>query len=185
MTPFKPAYNASLSFSDTTIRTHCWIWILEVYTTQNLTKASNRLPALSGLARQGKGNYYADLWGGDMVELAWEVCNHVHRSRPLEYLGPSWSWVSAIRATTWCGYIRKSWRGNTRVLVDIKEVEEKTNIDPTVAVSGRFMIIKGRCLHAQLANDGRITTVLGDFLDTFTPDAPVEDVEDLKIKLLP
>lgn len=77
-----------------------WYRMVEDYTARSITKDTDRLPALSGLARavvrNTRGEYLAGLWKSGLLEgLLW--C----RARPgqvllptPEYVAPSWSWAS-------------------------------------------------------------------------------------------
>lgn len=76
-----------------------WHGLVEHYSKLNLTKPTDRLPALSGLAHRMApflGAYRAGLWESSLfLDLAWEaskLSSHLNRSQ--EYIGPSWSWVS-------------------------------------------------------------------------------------------
>jgi hypothetical protein len=85
-----------------------WFALLKAYAPRQLTKASDRLPALSGLAQiySGKLNdtYVAGLWRNSLLEgLLWRGLGGSRHD--LEYLAPSWSWVSfsGIPASRPCG----------------------------------------------------------------------------------
>ncbi|KAK4083841.1 uncharacterized protein Triagg1_1503 [Trichoderma aggressivum f. europaeum] len=76
-----------------------WHGLVEHYSKLKLTKQTDRLPALSGLAHRMApflGDYHAGLWKSSLfLDLAWAAdkpSSHLNRSR--EYIGPSWSWVS-------------------------------------------------------------------------------------------
>ncbi|KAF3063072.1 hypothetical protein CFAM422_010426 [Trichoderma lentiforme] len=76
-----------------------WHSLVEHYSKLKLTKQTDRLPALSGLAHRMAhflGEYHAGLWKSSLFrDLAWAAdkpSSHLNRSR--EYIGPSWSWVS-------------------------------------------------------------------------------------------
>lgn len=81
-----------------------WFSIVENYSRLALTKESDRLPALSGLAtffsQQFKTRYLAGLWESHLAEgLLWWRIDHLEvpcyqdKSSPL----PSWSWASIVR----------------------------------------------------------------------------------------
>lgn len=74
-----------------------WHGIVEHYSKLNLTKQTDRLPALSGLAHRMApflGAYHAGLWRASLLlDLAWRV-DKTSGYHPQEYIGPSWSWVS-------------------------------------------------------------------------------------------
>ncbi|KAF2656626.1 HET-domain-containing protein [Lophiostoma macrostomum CBS 122681] len=78
---------------------HAWGSLVDLYTNCNLTYGSDKLPAVSALARnmQGttswKGEYLAGLWKDQLIDqLLWST-NHGAR-RTAEYRAPSWSWAS-------------------------------------------------------------------------------------------
>jgi hypothetical protein len=74
-----------------------WHDILWNYGPRKLTKASDKLPAISGLARiiserMGNDEYLAGLWRSSLIEgLMWQGLG-AHRA--IEYRAPSWSWAS-------------------------------------------------------------------------------------------
>jgi hypothetical protein len=74
-----------------------WYFLVEDYCLRRLTKATDSLPALAGLAARFKEKtsdaYLAGLWKNDLVTgLLW----HAYRpgERRSQYIGPSWSWLS-------------------------------------------------------------------------------------------
>ncbi|KAH7323888.1 heterokaryon incompatibility protein-domain-containing protein [Rhexocercosporidium sp. MPI-PUGE-AT-0058] len=79
-----------------------WLEIVRRYSSRNLTKESDKLPALSGLAheycRRWGGEYLAGLWRQDLCrDLLWrrnEMYTLPEPRRPEEYRAPSWSWAS-------------------------------------------------------------------------------------------
>jgi Heterokaryon incompatibility protein (HET) len=76
-----------------------WHSIVELYSALQLTKETDRLPALSGLAKQASprlGKYLAGLWSNTLVsDLMWKVNKlEFGFGRPVKYTGPSWSWAS-------------------------------------------------------------------------------------------
>lgn len=90
--------------------------IVPMYTAKQLTKATDKLPALSGLAsfvaqalktNKMESQYIAGLWRQDLqLGLLWSLVDRPHeggfqwpppekaRPMPTTYLGPSFSWVS-------------------------------------------------------------------------------------------
>ncbi|KAI0414526.1 heterokaryon incompatibility protein-domain-containing protein [Xylaria grammica] len=123
---------AALLFpSRSIIKDKHWIDIITEYSTRDLTYATDRLVALSGLAadvqnrhmyiyKDGDGDtgiprYLAGLWREELgVYMSWFVGEALFvikteqgasnakadiptfRSKPADYLGPSWSWVSVL-----------------------------------------------------------------------------------------
>jgi hypothetical protein len=73
-----------------------WENLLWSYGTRKLTNASDKLPALSGLAsifaKRMQDEYVAGLWRSHLIEgLLWEGLD---ARRVSEYRAPSWSWAS-------------------------------------------------------------------------------------------
>jgi hypothetical protein len=79
-----------------------WLEIVMRYSSRNLTKASDKLPALSGLAHEyqmrWRDDYLAGLWRKDLWKsLLWrrnEAYSLPEPKRPAEYRAPTWSWAS-------------------------------------------------------------------------------------------
>lgn len=77
----------------------CWHDIVEQYSALKLTKETDRLPALSGLAQRAShvlGVYVAGLWHETIApNLMWRVNKlDIIHGYPTTYISPSWSWVS-------------------------------------------------------------------------------------------
>lgn len=77
--------------------------IVEDYSKLQLTKPTDRLPALSGLCKRVqhlRNNYLAGLWSDSLCyDLLWRVDTIIlaakdNGARPSEYRGPTWSWIS-------------------------------------------------------------------------------------------
>jgi len=76
-----------------------WKPIVQAYTSSALTKESDRLIALHGVAMKIKEllgcQYAAGLFSKDMEsQLAWKVINNANSSRSATPIAPSWSWAS-------------------------------------------------------------------------------------------
>ena len=76
-----------------------WYRIVEFYTARKLSRPTDKLPALSGLAmetqKQTGDEYLAGLWPTCIhLGLAWRVRADSPSSRPPLYRAPSWSWAS-------------------------------------------------------------------------------------------
>lgn len=76
-----------------------WFWLLYHFGDRKLTKPTDKLPAMSGLARliqkRTNSEYVAGLWSDSLTDgIAWAAHG---RGAPVswhEYVGPSWSWAS-------------------------------------------------------------------------------------------
>lgn len=96
-----------LSFSDDPGYTRASFWLLVVnkYTQSDLTRISDKLVAISGIARQlakFEGQYVAGLWVRSMPRaLLWKAriyslsTNQSHCEPPVEYYAPTFSWAAA------------------------------------------------------------------------------------------
>ena len=82
-----------------------WEEVVNNYTNRNLTNATDKLPALSGLAQRRKqirdGVYLAGLWQESLLhDLCWYYTMYktdeffCQSRRPIHYRAPSWSWAS-------------------------------------------------------------------------------------------
>lgn len=78
-----------------------WRMIVAIYTRANLTRDSDKLPALSGIAllfqHVLQDSYFAGLWRKSFVfDMTWSPADLGRRvlTRPSVYRAPSWSWAS-------------------------------------------------------------------------------------------
>ncbi|KAL7945483.1 heterokaryon incompatibility domain-containing protein [Trichoderma barbatum] len=93
-----------------------WMEVVETYAKLNLTKGSDKLPALSATARilaenLGDG-YLAGIWRSTLMEgLLWYVRAPLSRPRPRgeDWRAPSWSWAS-IDSPSGLGFIAPATR---------------------------------------------------------------------------
>lgn len=74
-----------------------WDELIEAFGQRSLSKATDKLPAMSGLAkvfekRLGGPKSIASLWSSDLIRgLAWHCLDS---QKPFaQYTGPSWSWA--------------------------------------------------------------------------------------------
>ncbi|KAK5230881.1 hypothetical protein LTR99_003901 [Exophiala xenobiotica] len=92
------------SESDMMQRCMHWSTIVNTYLARSLTYDRDRLPALSGIARQmhlpeEMGRYLAGIWENSLpLALCWTVTlrNNWTKRRPSEWRAPSWSWASVV-----------------------------------------------------------------------------------------
>ncbi|MCJ1403056.1 hypothetical protein MMC11_006279 [Xylographa trunciseda] len=81
-----------------------WGRIVYAYTSGALSRESDKLIAISGIAARMReiidDEYLAGMWRRHLAhQLLWQVRRlekHVPRTRPLEYRAPTWSWASMI-----------------------------------------------------------------------------------------
>ncbi|EPE33387.1 hypothetical protein GLAREA_06400 [Glarea lozoyensis ATCC 20868] len=94
----KIGWNKELEDRDSYLESQRFLWnrIIRHYMTLKITKVSDELPALSGLAKKfqaaGAGDYLAGLWRETILaDLLWTVCEG---KRAEKWQAPSWSWAS-------------------------------------------------------------------------------------------
>lgn len=97
-----------------------WYGMVENYMSRDITKTTDRLPALAGLAKAtaeaSKDEYLAGLWKSALIEgLTWCGSQGAETlSHPEEYIAPSWSWASVVGPLQFPIYTwwqdRASWR---------------------------------------------------------------------------
>lgn len=197
---FKPTYSQSLRRTPgCRPLSHQWMRVLERYTSQNVSYVTDRLPALSGLARQaqdaGLGQYAAGLWRQDFGHLAcWIVESKRTSKRSDTYLGPTWSWVNIFGKI---GYPNRMdfWKQNS-LLVEVDDLSVTTGSDPTGRVLASHLVISGWSIDATLhitAETGggqsyTLNTDTGDVYSKFLPDTPIRNLQHpytrLKVKLV-
>ncbi|KAM0354255.1 hypothetical protein ACHAPU_001299 [Fusarium lateritium] len=82
-----------------------WRDLIVQYSQKNITKRSDGLPAIAGLATEWSnrltGRYLAGLWERDLLNgLRWMPDEKDTGEEP-QYIAPSWSWLSVHRGVTW------------------------------------------------------------------------------------
>ncbi|KAK7921526.1 heterokaryon incompatibility protein-domain-containing protein, partial [Apiospora marii] len=85
-----------------------WHRVVEQFSRLKLTRQSDCLPALSGLAHRcgyASADYLAGLWASTLgYDVLWRVDKLETVSiRPTTYLGPSWSWISVAAPVDYWG----------------------------------------------------------------------------------
>ncbi|KAH7009334.1 heterokaryon incompatibility protein-domain-containing protein [Macrophomina phaseolina] len=85
-----------------------WFHIVAQFSARQLTYGADKLPALSGLAKETSsagpvGRYLAGIWEEDLAYgLLWICCANDHEfSSAPSYRAPSWSWASMDGQITW------------------------------------------------------------------------------------
>lgn len=81
-----------------------WLRIIHIYSGRTASLATDKLPALAGIAKEFSNalgpRYYAGLWEHSLLlQLAWMTwlprdTTEPPCTRPITYRGPSWSWAS-------------------------------------------------------------------------------------------
>jgi hypothetical protein len=148
-----------------------WQSIIFDYSRRNLTVATDRLPALSGVARVIQGlfgaRYLAGHWHDEkfIFSLCWQAaCSTSSAPRFSKYVGPSWSWVSLP-----AGITRTNPLEDNYTLVKGTEVlaVETTlaTADKTGAVLGGYLVVRGAFLDVEFVETAQGPTVRRNGVD--------------------
>lgn len=125
----------TINFENSDRNYETWKKIIARYSRTNLTFASDKLIALSGLAKKVgiRGDYLAGLWKDYLdIDLLWSPMQEGQRSE--KYRAPSWSWASIEGHVLTCP---TSWRRDLRMVADV--LESKVDLkreDPMGEVKG-------------------------------------------------
>lgn len=120
-----------------------WYSLLFSVGGRRLTKPTDKLPAMSGLARlvQMKTNaeYVAGLWSNSLIEgIAWSARGRGGPVSREEYIGPSWSWASYDGITARTPYTPPALAEVLDWHVDLKHAE-----NPFGEVTNAWIRVKG------------------------------------------
>ncbi|KAI0201420.1 HET-domain-containing protein [Astrocystis sublimbata] len=132
---------------------HKWRKIVEFYSTLNLTFSKDKLPALSGLARQMMelkpgAHYLAGLWKDSLdLDLLWIPYGPEALKSNDRYIAPSWSWASVARKIVYPNRWRPTEdKPHVKTLATYFELVEATctpsSADPTGKVAGGSLIVR-------------------------------------------
>lgn len=159
-----------------------WHWneMIDKFTNCRLTQKSDKLIALSGLAKdlslqsildseyEHLGVYLAGLWRSKLCEqLLWKTSMNLSTARSPDYRAPSWSWASIN------GPVNGNFGSDIKTLMVFARVEEATTItglDAFGIVTGGSMLITGFLSE---------TILLGSFIPARPP---FEDQADTEMK---
>lgn len=144
----------SLSTAETWQLRQRWYDIVSEFTGLQLSRPSDRLPALAGLAgdmqRHRWGRYLAGLWEDTIIfDLAW--MGHGERADP--WYAPTWSWASLERGRF--SHVIHAYKGTTHqneaqlVCIDIKpDIPDATGLLQSGVITVRGFIAGFPLLHA-------------------------------------
>lgn len=160
-----------------------WFQTVQNYTKRSLTKKSDTLPAISGIARaiQARTNdvYFAGLWQSNLIAcLLWDsalpqyhgtngrrgiiapphsdISKHTHH-RPNEYVAPTWSWASVTGPAYYEWWIFHDFptSPDPRFVPTILEaMTVPTRSDPYGQLSGGFIRLSGKLRIASTKGEG-------------------------------
>ncbi|KAK4227172.1 heterokaryon incompatibility protein-domain-containing protein [Podospora fimiseda] len=147
-------YNTSITFDPTRANDH-WTEIREAYSMRKLTVPTDKLPALSGLAREiqkkYKLEYLAGHWKDDdlFASLCWKPRPgqpEAHGCVTSPYIAPSWSWMSCQCRISAAGFAPKE---GERVVSGTKLISHEIKLaskDSTGAVLYGHLLVRGAFL---------------------------------------
>lgn len=136
-----------------------WHEVVRVYSRTQLAFPSDRLVAISGVAKRIQkvfpDQYLAGMWRKDLERLlCWSVVTP-QQGTPLVYQAPSWSWVSLLPGTR--ANLPQDPRGFGRLLVQIVNIEMTlTGPDPMGAVTRGVLRVRCETLLCGMAVSGMI-----------------------------
>lgn len=130
-----------------------WYHIVRQYVLRDLTHGSDKLPALSGLAKfvqsRVQDKYLAGLWEKDLAAgLLWAPFHVQDLAKPARYRAPSWSWASVDGPIFYDTVLREQGFLPLDMMQQFKlEVIEAsivgTQFNPFGEVSSGFIRVKG------------------------------------------
>jgi hypothetical protein len=135
-----------------------WCQLVEAYTRRRLTRGSDKLVAIAGLAavmrNMLKSRYLAGVWEDDIInQLIWSVRSSETRPRPKEYRCPSWSWASVDSSVE-----MEHWRtgdDRSKALANISQANvTPAGQDDLGMIKDGFLIISGHLGVMQLYQSG-------------------------------
>lgn len=150
-----------LLFADASESLRNWYSIVVAYSTCNLTKGNDKLPALSGLAaryqQQTKDSYLAGLWqSGLAMGLTWyrDPDSTIKKSRQEATMHhPSWSWASCDYKILYAAFATLGRDDmNARITVN-SAAANVVGLDPLGQVQGGQVSVTGTVRRAILQRD--------------------------------
>ncbi|USP82142.1 hypothetical protein yc1106_09416 [Curvularia clavata] len=153
----KGKYDYSLTNSAATK----WRKIVEEYSTKTLSFGSDRLPALSGLAKVNRDLWYgylAGLWSDSLqFDLLWRVnkTDLPNAARPTEYRAPSWSWASVDAPISYwpASFCSRTYADKAKCWTIIRAETTRAGLDPTGEVSAGVLKVEAVCFDGHLRLD--------------------------------
>ena len=162
---FKTAFgtfrkNQDLPESTAAAAAEVWANTVEEYCAAKLTRGTDKLIALSGVAQVISKSlrdpqYFAGHWRLNLAtSLLWMTESPGNRSA--EYIAPSWSWASMV------GAIKTNRSDEDNVVLDIIDVKTHVVGDPYGSVDGGILRIRGRLCKATIkAKDSQFPDMPG------------------------
>jgi hypothetical protein len=135
-----------------------WNAVLEHYTQADLTRATDKLIAISGLAKTFARNYadryLAGMWESSLVlQLPWTVRGTENQNKPIEqYVAPTWSWSSRNGPIRWSPFYRMRTSFPATELARVVDVQLEPSIDdPFGKLQGGYLRIEALALPVRIS----------------------------------
>jgi hypothetical protein len=151
-----------------------WSWIVERYSSCELTYAKDKLVAISGLARniqiQTGDQYIAGMWREDLeFQLCWYNAVGQQSQRAVPYRAPTWSWASLDCLIDFSIAERfENTRENTVLWIQILDIQVQfSGPDPMGQLSMANLCLSCSCLlHVtlQIGDEKAYMIVAGNFI---------------------
>jgi hypothetical protein len=172
LTDHKREHHATFVQPTTADLVQRWHGLVESYCPLNLSFCSDKLPALSGLARQmakerPQAEYLAGLWSDSLeVDLLWMNyrCDYSGLRLPIpmptKWQAPSWSWASTnamidFPLSTQSGSKNSSTNATLEMCFTIRDAQtDLATEDPTGQVQRGSITITGRLFQVEFVEDG-------------------------------
>ena len=136
-----------------------WQHILETYSNTNLTKRTDKLIAIAGLAQEWaartQDTYLAGLWKDDIHrQLLWhsQLLEEPLRKRCIPYRAPTWSWAS-LDATIYNEVVAESLSDCTCISRFLSADIQPVGLDPMGALTSASITLRGPLKTAALVRD--------------------------------
>jgi hypothetical protein len=147
---FKPRWSECILDITPSNMYDTWHMVIETASRLAMTQESDKLPALSGIAKtiqqRGAGTYLAGLW---LANLAADLLWTASATRPKVWRGPSWSWTSTEGGEV--KFPSKNSPFSKDYSIEINDIEcQPAGADPTSEVSTGSITITGLVTECQL-----------------------------------
>jgi hypothetical protein len=156
---FGNPHNDSKPLNAITKQTLAWFELVQRYTARSLTKQSDILPALSGIAQnialKTSDRYVAGLWESYFAHcLLWAIAvrdkEPPKHSRPANYLAPTWSWASVCGPVEYLSSVNGYWHTfnanpDPAFLPDLIDISlSPSGVNPYGLLEGGYMKVRGK-----------------------------------------
>ncbi|KAG4443907.1 hypothetical protein IFR05_000547 [Cadophora sp. M221] len=128
-----------------------WQYIIQTYSTCDMTNPRDKLPAISAIAKRVRSitndQYVVGMWLSILEqELLWSVDYECLKPRPKDYRAPSWSWA-AVDGTvhSFC----RNLRSEAFFTIEDWDIDYLTE-DDTQQVKGGWLRLRGRLMEMTL-----------------------------------